>query len=42
MEAVALLENDPIMLDTSIQSLRHLEHQNPSIISGDVGRASWM
>ena len=24
------LENDPIMLGTSIRSFRHLEHQNPS------------
>ena len=39
MEAVALLENDLIMSGTSIRSFRHLEHQNPSIISEDIGRA---
>ena len=38
-EAVALLANDLIMLGTSIRSFRHLEHQNPSIISEDIGRA---
>ena len=42
MEAVALLANDLIMSGTSIWSFRHLEHQNPSIIEGDIGRASWM
>ena len=31
--------NDPIMLRRSIRSFRHLEHQNMSIISGDIGRA---
>ena len=36
---MALLANDLIMLGTSIQSFRHLEHQNPSIISGDISRA---
>ena len=41
-EAVALLANDPIMLGTSIRSFRHLEQQNLSIISGYIGRASWM
>ena len=40
MEAVALLANDLIMSGTSIWSFRHLEHQNPSIISEDIGRAS--
>ena len=40
MEAVALLANDLIMSGTSIRSFRHLEHQNPSIISEDIGRAS--
>ena len=39
MEAVALLANDLIMSGTSIRSFRHLEHQNPSIISEDIGRA---
>ena len=29
---------DPIMWGTSIPSFRHLEHQNLSIISGDIGR----
>ena len=37
MEVVALLANDLIMLGTSIQSFRHLEHQNLSIISEDIG-----
>ena len=36
---VALPENDPIMSGTSIRSSRHLEHQNPSIILEDIGRA---
>ena len=36
---VAPPENDPIMLGTSIRSFRHLEHQNPSIISDSIGRA---
>ena len=31
--------NDPIILGTSIRSFRHLEHQNPSIISEDIGQA---
>ena len=31
-----------IRLDRSIQSFRHLEHQNPSIIWGYIGRASEM
>ena len=35
-----LLANDLIMSGTSIRPLRHLEHQNPSIISEDIGRAS--
>ena len=39
MEAVALLANYLIMSCTSIRSFRHLEHQNPSIISEDIGRA---
>ena len=33
MEVVAPLENDAILSGTSIWSFRHLEHQNPSIIS---------
>ena len=41
-EAVALLENDLIMSSTLILSFRHLEHKNLSIISRDIGRASWM
>ena len=40
MEAVALLANYLIMSGTLIRSFRHLEHQNPSIISEDIGRAS--
>ena len=32
-------ENDPIISGTSILLFRHLENQNPSIISGDIGRA---
>ena len=31
--------NNVIMSGTSTRSFRHLEHQNPSIISGDIGRA---
>ena len=31
------LANDPIMLERSIQLFRHLEHQNPSIISESIG-----
>ena len=42
MEAEALLANDLIMSDTSIRSFRRLEHQNPSIISEDIGRARSM
>ena len=38
-EAVALLANDPIMLGRSIWFVRHLAHQNPSIISESIGRA---
>ena len=34
--------NNLIMSGTLIRSFRHLEHQNLSIISGDIGRASWM
>ena len=33
------LANDPIMLGRSIWLFRHLEHQNLSIISEDIGRA---
>ena len=39
MEAVELLANDLIMSGTSIRSFRHLEHQNLSIMSEDIGRA---
>ena len=39
MEAVALLANGLIMSGTLIWLFRHLEHQNPSIISEDIGRA---
>ena len=39
MEVVVLLANDLIMSGTSIRSFRHLEHQNPSIISEDIGGA---
>ena len=31
--------NNLIMSGTSIRSFRHLEHQNLSIILGDIGRA---
>ena len=41
-EVLAPLANDFIMWGRSIKSFRHLEHQNPSIISKDIGRASWM
>ena len=36
---VAPPANNLIMLGTSIRSFRHLEHQNPSIFWGDIGRA---
>ena len=36
---VAPHANNFIMSGTSTRSFRHLEHQNPSIISGDIGRA---
>merc|ERR1711867_60598 len=39
---VAPPTNNLIMSGTLIRSFRHLEHKNPSIISGDIGRASWM
>ena len=39
---VAPPANNLIMSGTSIRSFRHLEHQNPSIISEDIGRASEM
>ena len=42
MEAVALLANDLILSATSIRSFRHLEHQNPSIISEDIDRNRWL
>ena len=32
-------ENNLIMSGTPTRLFRHLEHQNPSIISGDIGRA---
>ena len=35
-------ENNLIMSGISIRSFRHLEHQNPSIISEDIGRARSM
>ena len=48
-EAVPPLTNDPILWGRSIQSFRHLENQNPSIMSDSIGRAkmaqqfnSWM
>ena len=37
--ALVPLANDPIMSGTLIQSSRHLEHQNLSIISEDIDRA---
>ena len=39
MEVVALLANDLIMSGTSLRLFIHLKHQNPSIISKDIGRA---
>ena len=42
MEAVAPPENNLIMSGTSIRSFRHLEHQNLSIISEDIGRNRWL
>ena len=38
-EEVVPLSNDPIMSKRLIQSFRHLEHQNLSIISDSIGRA---
>ena len=38
-ETLAPLANDPIIQKRSIRSFRHLECQNPSIISEDIGRA---
>ena len=38
-ELVAPLVNDLIMLERLIQLFRHLEHQNPSIISESKARA---
>ena len=38
-DEVAPLANDSIMSWRSIWSFRHLECQNPSIISEDIGRA---
>ena len=35
---MALPANNLIMLGTSVRSFRHLEHQNSSIISDDVGQ----
>ena len=36
---MAPLANNFIMSGTLIRSFRHLEHQNPSIDLGDIGRA---
>ena len=36
---MAPLANDPIMSGRLIRLFRHLEHQNPSIISDSIGRA---
>ena len=36
MEAVVPLANDPIMWGKMLQSSRHLEHQNISIISDSI------
>ena len=36
---VVALKNDPIMSGRLIRLFRHLEHQNLSIISEDIGRA---
>ena len=41
-EAVLLLANDPIMSGRSIQSFRHLECQNPSIILDSIGIPRWL
>ena len=35
---MAPLANDPIMSRRLIRSFRHLEYQNPSIISDSIGR----
>ena len=39
---VAPPANNLIMSETLIRSFRHLEHQNPSIISWDIGRGRSM
>ena len=36
-ETLVPLANDPIMKKRSIRLFRHLEFQNPSIISEDIG-----
>ena len=36
------LANDPIMSGRSIQLFRHLEHQNPFIISDSIGIYRWL
>ena len=36
---MAPLANDPIMSERSMRSFRHLECQNPFIISDSIGRA---
>ena len=41
-EAVVPLSNDPIMLERSIRSFRHLECKNPSIISDSIGIPRWL
>ena len=41
-DAVAPLANNPIMSGSLIRLFRHLEHQNPSIISEDIGKARSM
>ena len=41
-KAVAPLANNPIMSGRSIQSLRHLEHQNLSIITDSIRIYRWL
>ena len=38
-DAVVLLSNDPSISATLMRSFKQLEHQNPSIILEDIGRA---
>ena len=39
---MAPIENDPIMSERSIWLFKHLECQNPSIISDSIGIYRWL